>query len=154
MTGPIPAKGHMPFPVVGYTATNYENNPAAWPVTRVRTYRMNDWIMPIPASHAWTAGDVVAKPQAQFHRLRDGARMVLAGECYSKNLVTNFDALYYNPKHGNNGLTVNADGHVHNHPSHSAGGAGILWSPNHGVSSSYPVDCWGTYLHPDYTAQW
>jgi type II secretory pathway pseudopilin PulG len=143
-------KLHTPYPVVNGTGTNYENNPAAWPVKTIRTYRANDWITPIPVGHTWVT--TTEKIQATFRRLRAPSRFLLAGEGHGKGLFCNFDQLYYNPRHGHKGLAVNADGHVQHYPANSSGGTGYLWQPNHGVNATDPVETWGSYLHPNYTA--
>jgi len=144
----IDAKAHAPFPGwQGKYPTSFESQGAIY---IVRTYRQNDWLCEIPADHEWVKQGR-PKPLARLSRLRNPAAFVLAGEGYSKSLFTNFESLYYNPRHWERAPAVRADGSIHMYTPDSSGGTGYLWAPDHGVNSSYPVDTWGSYLHPDYT---
>jgi len=130
----------------GVYATNVNNNSNA-----IRSYRVNDWFMEIPASHNWNESGR-DKLVPTFDELRAPSRLILFGEAYNKSGFTEWRRLYFNPRHGDLAPAVRADGSVKLYTSDEAtGGSGVLWKPNFKVNSSFPVETWGTYLHPDYT---
>jgi prepilin-type N-terminal cleavage/methylation domain-containing protein len=114
----------------------------------VRSYRQNDWLAPIPASHGWNKSGT-DKMQATFAQLRNASRLILINESYTKGLLTSWRGLYYNPNHGERATAIHADGHVGMIEDGGYAFAGGLWYPHH-AGSTFAVESWGTYLHPDY----
>lgn len=116
----------------------------------IRSYRVNDYFAKLPASHPWNASGR-DKRVPRFSEFRQPSTLILFGESYTKNLYKGFRQMYFNPNHGDTSPAVRADGSVKRYTVEEAvGGSGALSAPNHGVNSSFPVETWGTYLHPDY----
>jgi hypothetical protein len=122
-----------------------------------RSYRMNDWLMVLPHDHHWSdpshrhGSNDDDKGLARLHQLRSPQRLIVVAEGYNKNLFDHFNELYFNPRHGDKCPAVRADGSVHLYEDDDNRGCGFPWKPDHGVGASYPVETWGTYLHPDYS---
>jgi prepilin-type N-terminal cleavage/methylation domain-containing protein len=142
-------KGRTPFPGLNGTGDHPTCFQNMGPVHIVRTYRTNDYLSYIPTSHNWNKSGR-DKNLARFPQLRNG-RLVLLAEGYSKNLSYGFGALYFNPNHRDASPAVLADGSVKMFETGVTGSSGIMWKPDHGVNSTYAVETWGTYLHPDYS---
>jgi prepilin-type N-terminal cleavage/methylation domain-containing protein len=120
-----------------------------------RSYRINDWLNEFPHDHdwsrPWSSPNDDDKEAAHLHQIRSPQRLIVVAEGYNKNLFDHFNELYFNPRHGDKCPAVRADGSVHHYEDERNDSSGFLWSPNHGVNSTYTVETWGTYLHPDYT---
>jgi len=130
----------------GEFPTNYNNNSNI-----VRSYRTNDWFNYIPAGHSWNNSGR-DKNVPKISDIRNPSRLIVFAEGYNKNLFLGWGAIYFNPNHDDQGLAVRADGSTKRYTtSEATGGSGFPWSPNHGVNSTYAVETWGTYFHPDYT---
>ncbi|MFP4027324.1 MAG: type II secretion system protein [Candidatus Brocadiia bacterium] len=137
--------GHIPMTGANDKPTTVNNN-STW----MRSYRQNDWLMYIQPTHNWT-DLVVPKPLATYSQLRTPGNMILALEGYNKNLVINWGGLYYNPNHAGRCPLALADGSSRLYAYRTGLGiAGYPWQPNHGVKSTYTVEAFGNYLHPDY----
>ncbi len=149
-------RGKYPFPGwEGRVPTNFQN---MGPIHIARSYRQNDWLGIIPAYNSdgtpnnWnTSGQDKLLPKLE--QIRSPSMLVLFGEGYDKNGFLGWNQMYFNPRHGDRSPAVRADGSVKLYTTAEAvGGSGVITgSPNHGVNSSFPVDTWGTYLHPSYT---
>ncbi|MBS3764524.1 MAG: hypothetical protein KGZ25_14595, partial [Planctomycetes bacterium] len=123
----------------------------SWPTTgdwMIRSYRENDWLLVLPASFGWNNSGT-DKGLTRMVQLRSPNRMILSAEGYTKSLFSSWGGLYYNPNHGGGAPSVHADGHVDLIRDEGYAFPGGLWY-THWAGSTYAVESWGTYLHPDY----
>ena len=140
-------RAHAPGPTInGRYATCMDNNGnTPW----VRTYRLNDFLAVIPASHNWNNSGQ-DKVHARMASVRDPSLFVLFGEGYADHMFTQFRRFYFNPTHRNRTPAVRADGSVRLYTSpECTGESGRLFVPNQ-ANDTFAVSTFGTYLHPDY----
>ena len=138
-------RGKTPFSPDHGTPTNVNNNS-----DNIRTYRMNDWLAYIPDDHNWSGG--FTKNLAQLSEVRDTSSLIVATEGHGKNLMMKFGELYYNPTHKNLSPAARSDGSVKLY-NFDPGSSGFMWSPN-SANSTYAVETWGVYLHPEYSGSY
>lgn len=142
----VDVRGNTPWLIDKKFTTNVN-----FTTVNIRSYRENDWFAAIPADHNWNDSGR-DKNVPRLSEFRRPSMLILFAEGYGKDLFIEWRRLYFNPNHGDLAYAVRADGSVKGYTDEeSVGGSGVLGNPNLRVNSSFPVDTWGTYLHPDYS---
>lgn len=143
---PWMSRGKFPSPT---SSVNPGGGGLSW---GIYSYRHSDWLNP----NAWqnAHGQAVQSHErapVTIDKIRNTSLQILVSESWNKHGFFSWQEMYFNPRHGDAGVAIQADGHVKKHrwddPDH--GFAGHPNGPNH-ANNRYTVMSWGTYLHPIY----
>lgn len=84
------------------------------------------------------------------NQIKSPSELLFIGEAWTKSLYSDWDQLYYNPRHQNQSPAVQLDGHVQTRWERNISRPEYTWAPNNSASRE-TVLTWGMYLNDSYT---